>query len=95
MMLDESFLFIYTYCRLSEKVEDDFMKEDLAFQSKGFIENLMSYMYNNPYLYIGLLIGIAVFTTCRQKDISILGALAIAIVTIFLTSCIFHYIYPF
>lgn len=71
------------------------MKENLAFQNKGPIENFLAYMYNRPYLYVVLLIGIVIFVACRQKDLSVLISMAITIVTIILAFILFSYVWPF
>lgn len=71
------------------------MKEELAFQNKGPIENFLAYMYDRPYLYVVILIGIVVFVACRQKDVSFVVSIIITIITIFLVFWFFMYVWPF
>lgn len=71
------------------------MKEDLAFQNKSFIENVLASMYDRPYLYVVLLVGIVVFATCRQKDMSFLTSVGVSLITVVLGCLALAYVWPF
>lgn len=71
------------------------MKEDLAFQNKSFIENLFACMYDRPYLYVVLLVGIVVFITCRQKEMSFWSSMIVSLLTVILGFIALSYVWPF